>query len=301
MVSMKVIEQVSLMQSICNDALRPLVFVPTMGALHEGHASLISHARELAGTSGTVAVSIFLNPKQFNIAKDLEWYPRPFEADKALCQRTGVDLIFHPSVEEMYPCDTSIHVEENQLSQHLCGASRPGHFSGVVTVLTKLFNIVTPDRVLFGEKDWQQLVIARRLVWNLNFPTEVISHPTVREEDGLAMSSRNARLSLQDRSVASKIYKALRKTRARTLEGESNVSALLESTRGDLESIPNSIIDYIEIVDEQTLQPLKKIIPSTTPARLLVAVKMGETRLIDNIGLTRMFHTDRDEKVAKLK
>jgi pantoate--beta-alanine ligase len=288
---MKVIEQISLMQSICKDALRPLVFVPTMGALHEGHATLIRHARKLATEKGTVVVSIFLNPKQFNITKDLELYPRPFAADQLLCQQAGTDLIFHPSVAAMYPSDTSIEMEEKDLSLSLCGASRPGHFKGVVTVLTKLFNIVTPDLVLLGEKDWQQLAITRRLVRDLNFPIEIIPHPTIRENDGLAMSSRNARLSPLERNEASKIYEALKKTRARTVEGESDVSMLLASTRKDLEAISNATIDYLEVVDERTLIPLAKVLHGTTPARLLVAVKMGETRLIDNIGLARLFHT----------
>ena len=286
---MKVIEQTALMQQRCRHAARPLVLVTTMGALHEGHASLIRHARELAGASGTVVVSIFLNPKQFTSAQDLELYPRPLAADKMICEQTGADFIFHPSVEEMYPSDTSVTVQETQLSRGLCGASRPGHFDGVATVLTKIFNIVTPDQVVFGEKDWQQLAIVRRFVRDLNFPIEVIGYPTVREEDGLALSSRNTRLSEAERTIAPKIYEALQETRELALKGESDVSTLLASTRATLSLISKATtkatIDYVEIVDENTLQPLKKIVAGKTPARLLVAVKIGETRLIDNISL----------------
>jgi pantoate--beta-alanine ligase len=280
---MQVIEKVSRMQQVCKNVARPLIFVPTMGALHEGHASLLRRARLLAGESGTVAVSIFLNPKQFHVAQDLELYPRPFAADQALCEETGVDLLFHPNVEEIYLREASFTVHEDQLSQGLCGASRPGHFEGVVTVLTKLFNIVAPDQALFGEKDWQQLAIVRRLVRDLNFPIEVISHPTVREQDGLAMSSRNVRLSPRERGVAPKIYEVLEQTRARATQGEHDVRTLLASTRRALQAIPNATIDYVEIVDENTLKPLKKVIVGTTLARLLIAVKIGEVRLIDNV------------------
>ncbi|MFZ4116436.1 MAG: pantoate--beta-alanine ligase [Chthoniobacterales bacterium] len=282
---MQVIEKVALMQQACKCAARPVVFVPTMGALHEGHSSLIRHARTLAGKSGTVVVSIFLNPKQFNLAHDLELYPRPFAADQALCEKIGADLLFHPSVEEIYLPGASLTVHEDQLSRGLCGTSRPGHFEGVVTVLTKLFNIVAPNQVILGEKDWQQLSIVRRLVRDLNFPIEVISHPTMRETDGLAMSSRNARLSAQERAVAPQIYEALMQTRAHLLAGESDVATLLASTRRALEAIPNASIDYVELVEDNTLQPLEKVVTVTTPARLLVAVKIGETRLIDNVGL----------------
>ena len=177
---MRVIEQAALMQQTCREAARSLVFVPTMGALHEGHAALFRHARQVAGAEGTVAISIFLNPKQFHLAKDLELYPQPFEADKKLCEQAGADLIFHPSAEEMYPVDASVNVEETQLSRFLCGVSRPGHFTGVATVLTKFFNIIAPDVAIFGEKDWQQLAIVRRFVRDLNFPIEVIGYPTVR-------------------------------------------------------------------------------------------------------------------------
>jgi len=296
---MRTLEDISLMQQACSSATKPLIFVPTMGALHQGHASLISHARKRAGENGTVVVSIFLNPKQFHVAKDFDLYPRTLQADQVLCEKSGADFLFSPCVKEIYPLDSSIKVFEDELSVNLCGASRPGHFSGVVTILTKLFNIITPTHAVFGEKDWQQLIITRRLVRDLHFPIEVISHPTVREKDGLAMSSRNQRLSSKERRMACKIYETLREAKARALSGESDISALLDFTRKGLMTIPEATIDYVQILDEQRLQPLKKLALGTTSARLLVALNIGETRLIDNIALTRIFHTDRDEETAK--
>lgn len=281
---MRVIEQAALMHQTCRQVARPLVLVTTMGALHEGHAALFRHARKVAGEEGTVAVSIFLNPKQFHLAKDLEMYPQPFEADKMICEQAGVDLIFHPSVEEMYPADASVQVEELKLSQVLCGASRPGHFTGVATVLTKIFNIIRPDIVIFGEKDWQQLAIVRRFVRDLNFPIEVIGYPTVREEDRLAMSSRNARLSKTEREVAPQIYKVLQQAAEQVAGGEKKVTALLAAARKRLEGIPGATIDYVEIMNEETLEPILEITETSKP-RLFVAVKLGETRLIDKIPL----------------
>jgi pantoate--beta-alanine ligase len=289
---MQTLENISLMQQACWSATKPLIFVPTMGALHQGHASLISDARKRAGKNGTVVVSIFLNPKQFHVAKDFDLYPRTLEADQVLCEQLGADLLFAPCVKEIYPSDNSIGVLEYELSAKLCGASRPGHFSGVVTILTKLFNIIAPTHVIFGEKDWQQLIITRRLVRDLHFPIEVISHPTVREEDGLAMSSRNKRLSKTERKVACKIYETLREVRARALNGESDTSVLLDFARKKLMAIRQATIDYVEILDEQRLQSLKKLTPGMTTARLFVALNIGETRLIDNIALSRIFHTD---------
>ena len=281
---MRVIEQAALMQQTCRQVVRPLVLVTTMGALHEGHAALFRHARKVAGEEGTVAVSIFLNPKQFHLAKDLEMYPQPFEADKMICEQAGVDLIFHPSVEEMYPDDASVQVQELKLSQVLCGASRPGHFTGVATVLTKIFNIIRPDIVIFGEKDWQQLAIVRRFVRDLNFPIEVIGYSTVREEDRLAMSSRNARLSKTEREVAPQIYKVLQQAAEQVAGGEKKVTALLAAARKRLEGIPGVTIDYVEIMNKETLEPILEITETSKP-RLFVAVKLGETRLIDNIAL----------------
>lgn len=272
------------MQQVCRKVSKPLVFVPTMGALHEGHAALIRYARKVAGAEGSVAVSVFLNPKQFNSAQDLKLYPQPFQADQRVCEEAGADFLFHPSVEEIYLPGHSVHVEERQLARLLCGASRPGHFAGVATVLTKLFNIITPDTVIFGEKDWQQLAIVRRLVRDLNFPVEVIGYPTVRDADGLALSSRNARLSPQEREVAPKIYETLQQAVEMVRRGEKNSSMLLEAVRSSLRAIPGATIDYVEIMNEETLEPISEVVEAFKP-RLFAAVKLGETRLIDNISL----------------
>ncbi len=265
-----------------------------MGALHEGHASLIRRANRLAtnksteGKSGSVVVSIFVNPKQFGPKEDLSKYPRPFAEDVALCKREGVDLLFHPAPAEMYSTDASVAVTESSLSLGLCGASRPGHFDGVCTVVAMLFNIVRPDIALFGEKDWQQLAVVRRMVRDLKIPMKIVGHPTVREEDGLALSSRNRLLSPESRRVAPKIYQALL---AMVMEaeatnvGQTSVARLRQGLKRDLAAIPGAEIDYVEIVDEVTLKPLKKLSPGVN-ARALVALRFGSVRLIDNIFLT---------------
>lgn len=256
-----------------------------MGALHEGHAALIQKARKLTGEHGTVAVTIFVNPKQFGANEDLSNYPRPLMADLAICRRAKADVVFNPSVEDMYAMDHSIMVEETQLSYGLCGTSRPGHFSGAMTVITKIFNIATPDIVIFGEKDWQQLTLVRRLVRDLNYAVRVIGHPTVRESDGLALSSRNLYLQPEERAVAPLIYKSLMATVKLARQGKKDITELLEITRRALLAIPNITIDYLSIVESDTLDPLTKIIPGKTKARLLVALFLGKTRLIDNVSL----------------
>lgn len=281
---MQVIEHPALMQQACRQLAKPLVLVATMGALHKGHAALIREARNIAGTNGTVVVSIFLNPKQFNSAQDLKLYPKPFEADSIICEEAGADLLFHPSVDEIYLPNHSVDVEERELSQVLCGASRPGHFRGVATVLAKMFNIIAPDKAIFGEKDWQQLAIVRRLVRDLNFPIEVIGHPIVRKADGLALSSRNVRLSEVERKEAPKIYQILQQSAEEVRNGETKVAALLAAAQGALEAIPGATIDYVEIRNEETLEPLSEI-TKTSRARLFVAMKFGATRLIDNLAL----------------
>ena len=282
---MKLVTQIAEVRQFCREASSPIIFVPTMGALHQGHLALIQHARKMAGSSGMVIVSIFVNPIQFAANEDLSRYPRTLAADAALCEEAGVDLLFHPAVEEMYAGDASIKIQEDQLSQGLCGASRPGHFSGMATVVAKLFNIVRPDIAIFGEKDWQQLAIIRRLVRDLNFPIEIIGHPIAREKDGLAMSSRNVYLSAEERSAAPQIYQTLQTTAAMVQSGESDVAKLLHSTRTTLAAIPKATIDYIEIVDSETLKPLSTLTNAPMETRLLVAVKLGSTRLIDNIKL----------------
>lgn len=251
--------------------------VPTMGALHEGHASLIRTAR---GAAGFVAVSIFVNPTQFGPKEDFGKYPRTLEADQKLCAEAGADLIFAPSVEEMYPANSLTFVEVGKLGDHLCGASRPGHFRGVCTVVLKLFNIVQSDIAHFGAKDYQQARILSQMVRDLNVPVEVRIEPTVREPDGLALSSRNRYLSATERAVAPKIYQTLQSTRVRALAGEIDAARLASALHAELSAIPGARVDYASIVDAETLQPLARI---DRPAVAAVAVFLGTTRLIDNL------------------
>jgi pantoate--beta-alanine ligase len=254
--------------------------VPTMGALHEGHAALIRSARAV---SGFVVVSIFVNPTQFGPAEDYAKYPRTLEADQELCAEAGADLIFAPTVDEMYPERSVTFVEVKELDQVLCGASRPGHFRGVCTVVLKLFNIVGPVRAHFGAKDYQQARIIRQLVRDLNVPVEVRVEPTVREPDGLAMSSRNRYLSPTERAVAPRIYRALQIVRERARAGEIDVARLESALLAELESIPGARIDFARIADADTLRPLDRL---DRPAVAAVAVYLGGTRLIDNITIS---------------
>jgi pantoate--beta-alanine ligase len=255
----------------------PIVLVPTMGALHEGHAALVRSARKLAGAKGTVVVSVFVNPIQFGPNEDFSKYPRSWKRDLDVCRQSGADLVFHPSVEQMYRDDRSVFVEENSLSRYLCGASRPGHFRGVCTVVAKLFLIVRPDIAVFGEKDWQQLAIIRRMVRDLDFPIRIVGHPIVRERDGLAMSSRNDYLTPEERIVAPGIYGAL------TLAaGAGRPRDILKGGRRLIEQIPGAKIDYLELVDAETIEPARSF---SRPMRLAVAVFLGKARLIDNIAI----------------
>jgi pantoate--beta-alanine ligase len=254
---------------------RPVVLVPTMGALHDGHATLIRCARKLAGRKGSVVVSVFVNPIQFGPTEDFAKYPRSWAHDLKVCRTCGTDLIFRPSVEQMYRGDRSVVVDENSLSRYLCGAARPGHFRGVCTVVAKLFLILRPDIAIFGEKDWQQLAIIRRMVRDLDFPVRIVGHPTVRESDGLAMSSRNDYLTAEERSLAPGIYAALRMA-----AGAKRAGDILKAGRRMIEEIPGARIDYLELVDAETIEPARGFSRAT---RLAVAVFLGKTRLIDNI------------------
>jgi pantoate--beta-alanine ligase len=254
--------------------------VPTMGALHEGHAALIRAARR---ASGFVVVSIFVNPTQFGPKEDFGKYPRTLEADQKLCTEVGADLIFTPSVEEMYPANSYTFVEVGKLGDHLCGASRPGHFRGVCTVVLKLFNIVQPDSAHFGAKDYQQARILSQMVRDLNVPVEMRIEPTVREADGLALSSRNRYLSATERAAAPRIYQTLQSTRARALAGEIDASRLTSALHAELSAIPGARVDYASIMDAETLQPMARL---DRPAVAAVAVFLGTTRLIDNIPLS---------------
>ncbi len=261
------------------------ILVPTMGALHEGHFALIHKAKEMAGDNGIVIVTIFVNPIQFDRSADLESYPRPLDADLAHCQRLGVDLVFTPHPDELYHPDRSINVTENQLSKQLCGATRPGHFDGVCTIITKLFNLFQPTAAIFGEKDYQQLAIIRRLKRDLNYNCEIIGHPIVREPSGLALSSRNKLLTPENRALAPEIHASLDLAQQLFHSGVTNADKLLATIRLNLiKSTPNSKIDYLECVCAETLQPISEI---DRPAVIAIAVFFGKVRLIDNISLNK--------------
>ena len=251
------------------------VLVPTMGALHEGHLALVRAARLAAGPTGRLVVSIFVNPIQFDRPGDLAAYPRTLDDDLAKCRDLGVDVVFAPDAESMYFPDRSVTVTETLLSAGLCGATRPGHFDGVCTVVLKLFLLTGCHAAVFGDKDFQQLAVIRRMVRDLDVPVEIIGHPTVREPDGLAMSSRNVRLSPDHRVDAPRIQRALRA--AATL-GEP--ASILAAARAEIEASPFARIDYLELVDAETLAPSTDL---CRPAILATAVFYGDVRLIDHV------------------
>jgi pantoate--beta-alanine ligase len=262
---------------------KPRVLVPTMGALHKAHLQLIRIAREHAGPDGEVAVSIFVNPLQFEPGSDYQRYPRPEKADEDFCRNAGVDLLFRPLVGEMYFDDRSTFVEETSLSSVLEGKSRPGHFRGVCTVVAKLFNILAPDAAVFGEKDFQQLAIVRRMVRDLNFKIDIIAVPTIREDDGLACSSRNQYLNVEERKQATVLRKALMKGAAMAGDGETSAARIVSAVRETIEQAPLARIDYADLVDAENLQPIEVVRPNSL---LALAVFFGKTRLIDNIRLS---------------
>ena len=253
--------------------------VPTMGALHAGHTALMARAR---AECGCVAVSLFVNPTQFNVAEDLAKYPRTFEADLEACREADVDWLFAPPIEEMYPGKalTTVHVDE--LTNGLCGAFRPGHFDAVATVVTKLLHIVEPDRAYFGEKDYQQLAVVRRMVRDLDLPVEIVGVETVREPDGLAMSSRNVRLSPEERRAAVALSRAWRAAQQAAAAGERDAEALRAEALAVLASEPLARVEYLEVMDPETLQPLARV---ERLARIAMAVWVGDVRLIDNAPL----------------
>ena len=256
-----------------------MVLVPTMGALHEGHLALLRRARKLARTKGTVIASLFVNPAQFAPNEDLERYPRPFERDSSLLRKEGCDVLFAPVTADMYYPDRSISVFETRLSQVMCGASRPGHFDGVCLVVSKLFNLVQPDIAVFGEKDFQQLAILRRMVRDLNFPVVIEAHPTVREPDGLAMSSRNSYLTKPERSQAPIIHQTFCLAEEKIRTGMASSVKLISWMKQKIQSAPLAKIDYVTVVDATSLEPLAHLKP---PLLLAAAVFFGKTRLIDN-------------------
>lgn len=258
---------------------RSIGLIPTMGALHEGHASLFRLARH---DCGFVAVSIFVNPTQFGPNEDFSRYPRTLNSDLQVCSAEKVDLVFAPGPAEIFPEGYRTFVEVGKLGDYLCGPSRPGHFRGVATVVLKLLNIVQPDRAYFGQKDAQQARIIRQLVCDLNIPTEIVVGPTVREADGLALSSRNRYLGPTERKQAAALFESLREIRQRVDGGERDAAVLRTILADRLRAIPGATVDYAEIVDAETLSPCDRL---TRPALAAIAVKLGGTRLIDNIEL----------------
>jgi pantoate--beta-alanine ligase len=263
-------------------------FVPTMGYLHEGHLSLVRRARQAVGRAGVVVLSIYVNPTQFGPSEDLSRYPRDLARDKQLCRRAAVDVVFAPRDAEMYPGKESgsysTYVVEEDLSKVMEGASRPGHFRGVTTIVAKLFNIVQPDVAVFGAKDFQQAAVVRRMTSDLNFPVRIIVAPTVREADGLAMSSRNKYLTGELRTQATALWKAIEMARKLVRGSKRPLPAarLKKQLRELLESQPAARVDYIELFDPATLRPVTEARRGT---HLALAVFVGQTRLIDNAGL----------------
>jgi pantoate--beta-alanine ligase len=274
------IKTIAEMRAACAEARREgkrLGFVPTMGALHQGHLSLVRAAQ---AQCDAVAVSIFVNPAQFGPNEDISKYPRSFERDRELLEAEGVDFLFAPSVEEMYPKGAVTFVTVEGLSEKLCGRSRPGHFRGVTTVVAKLFNIVEPDLAYFGQKDAAQVVIVKKMTRDLDLPVEVIVCPIVREADGLAMSSRNAYLDPTQRRSATVLYRALMQVQSLAEKGERRAAPLIEAAQRTFKEEPAVKVDYVEIVDNETLDPVADV---SRGALVAVAAFVGKTRLIDNI------------------
>jgi pantoate--beta-alanine ligase len=250
-----------------------------MGALHEGHLSLVRAAK---AQCEAVAVSIFVNPTQFGPTEDLSKYPRQFDRDCLLLEKEGVDILFAPPIEEIYPEGRVTWVLVETLSEKLDGRSRPGHFRGVTTIVAKLFNIIEPETAFFGQKDAAQLAVIRRMVRDLNFPVEIVACPIVREPDGLAMSSRNAYLNREERSRALVLQRSLQKARQQFHEGERSAAKLIFAAKEVFASEPQVVLDYFEIVDPETLDPVDRI---SQKALVAVAARVGATRLIDNVVL----------------
>ena len=279
-IGLVIVEKVKDMKELSEKYLKEnktIGFVPTMGFLHEGHLSLVRRARE---ENDIVVVSIFVNPTQFGPNEDYESYPRDFERDVKLLKELNVDVVFYPSVEEMYPKDFSTYVDETKLSRYLCGKSRPGHFRGVCTIVTKLFNIVRPTRAYFGQKDAQQFRVIKRMVRDLNMDVELVECPIVREHDGLAMSSRNIYLSDDERAQALALYNSLKLAENLIKSGERDAEVVKNAMKEFLSRYDKVKIDYVEIVDEETLEPVKHI-----EGKVIVAIAcwVGKARLIDNV------------------
>jgi pantoate--beta-alanine ligase len=276
---MKICATIPEARAACRDTRagrKRLGLVPTMGALHEGHLSLVRAAK---AQCDAVAVSIFVNPTQFGPTEDLSKYPRQFDRDCRLLEKEGVDILFAPSVEEIYPDGPVTWVLVEGLSEKLDGRSRPGHFRGVTTIVAKLFHIIEPDAAFFGQKDAAQLAVIRRMVQDLNFPVEIVACPIVRESDGLAMSSRNTYLNLEERGRALVLQRSLQRAQQEFQTGESTAAKLISAAKEVFAREPQVVLDYFEIVDPDTLDPVKRISQKTLVA---VAAYVGSTRLIDN-------------------
>jgi pantoate--beta-alanine ligase len=277
---MKLVESTAAMSRISARWKARVAFVPTMGALHAGHLSLIKLARRTVGNRGLVVVSIFVNPLQFGPQEDLSSYPRPLAQDLRFCRALRVDVVFHPSVSSMYPEAPTAFVDENTLSRGLCGGARPGHFRGVCTVVAKLFQLVRPDFAIFGQKDYQQLAVIRRMVRDLNFPLAIVRAPTQRERDGLALSSRNAYLTAEQRVQAPALRHAILAGARALRTGERSAARLGRIMRDRFAaSAPDGRIDYLEVVDAENLSEVKE---AADRVALLGAAFFGRTRLIDN-------------------
>ncbi len=276
---MKVIEKIDEMKQLRRQLSGSVGFVPTMGYLHEGHLSLVRQARI---ENDRVVASIFVNPTQFGPQEDFKSYPRDTERDLALLAKAGTDIVFMPSADEMYPVPFNSWVEVEKVTERLEGASRPTHFRGVTTVVAKLFNIVQPTKAYFGQKDAQQAIVIRKMVADLNMNPEVVTLPTVREADGLAMSSRNTYLNPQERQAALVLYQALGLAQKLYSQGEKDAEKMRQEMIALIQKQPLATIDYVSIADPETLEELDRIAPS---ALVSLAVKIGKTRLIDNIVL----------------
>ncbi|GAM10048.1 pantothenate synthetase [Geobacter sp. OR-1] len=276
---MKIISSITEMQEITADARQSgkrIAFVPTMGFLHEGHASLLREGRR---RSDLLVLSIFVNPSQFGFGEDFERYPRDMERDSRIAAEAGVDVIFTPTATGMYPAGFQSWVNVEELTLPLCGASRPGHFRGVTTVVCKLFNIVNPHLALFGKKDFQQLAVIRRMAADLNMPVEIVGMPIIREADGLAMSSRNKYLSDADRKCALCLSRAIMAARSAFRGGELSAEIIMKSALAEIGREQGAVIDYVELRDSTTLAECDRVNGNTL---LALALKIGSTRLIDN-------------------
>ena len=275
---LRTVKEIQEFSKAAKDAGKSIGLVPTMGALHEGHLTLMRRARQ---ENDVVVASVFVNPTQFSPNEDFDAYPRRFEEDCKKMETVPVDAVFHPEPKEMYPEGYCTYVNvEGDITKKLCGAQRPGHFRGVATVVTKLMNLSRADRAYFGQKDAQQVVVVKRFVSDLNIPTEVVMVPIVREESGLARSSRNQYLSAEEKEEALVLSRSLKKGKAAFDGGEKDVEALKKIVRDEIGTDPKAAIDYVDIYSFPALLPIEKV---TEPALLAIAVKIGKTRLIDNM------------------